>query len=122
VDDNRRMLLRCHDWTNTGGFKAIDYRNDGFVDHEGIKRFLRRNGHFATDTELVDILRRMDIDNDSKVYYDEFIEGMREIFSESGPLLLPWSSPEITRYRPLLPVSRSPPRSRSPPLRPLAHH
>jgi hypothetical protein len=43
-----------------------------------LKRFLRKNGHYATDDELVAILRRFDTNEDSKISYNEFIDGLRE--------------------------------------------
>jgi Ca2+-binding EF-hand superfamily protein len=35
------------------------------------------NGYYPTESEVVAIIRRLDIDADSKISYDEFIEAMK---------------------------------------------
>jgi len=38
---------------------------------------LRLNGFYATDSEIVAIIRRLDVDADQRITYDEFIEALR---------------------------------------------
>lgn len=35
------------------------------------------NGYYATEAEIVAIIRRLDVDADQKITYDEFIEAFR---------------------------------------------
>jgi len=51
------------------------------LNHSNIASFLKINGHYATESELTAIVRRLDIDADQKIRFDEFIEA----FSSSQP-------------------------------------
>ena len=73
----RDRLAVLSDFTPLSAFKAIDDYNDGHLDHFNLKRFLRKNGHLATDEELIAIIRRIDTNADSKLSYNEFAEFVR---------------------------------------------
>ena len=73
----RDRLAVLSDFTPLSAFKAIDDYNDGHLDHFNLKRFLRKNGHLATDEELIAIVRRIDTNADSKLSYNEFAEFVR---------------------------------------------
>lgn len=47
------------------------------IDTYNLKNFLRNNGHFASDRELLNIIRRIDTDGDAKLSYEEFAEFLR---------------------------------------------
>lgn len=49
-----------------------------------IQSFLRLNGFYATDSEIVAIIRRLDVDADQKITYDEFIEAFKPQSSSLG--------------------------------------
>jgi hypothetical protein len=38
---------------------------------------LKLNGHYATESEIVAIIRRLDIDADQKITYEEFAEALK---------------------------------------------
>ncbi len=38
---------------------------------------MRLQGHYATDSEVIAIIRRLDVDADQKITYDEFADGFR---------------------------------------------
>lgn len=70
------MTLR-YDWTSRAAFETIDTLRDYCLNHRNIQSFLRLQGHYATDSEVIAIIRRLDIDADQKVTYDEFADGFR---------------------------------------------
>jgi hypothetical protein len=47
------------------------------LNHRNIQQFLRLNGFYATDNEIVAIIRRLDVDADQKITYDEWIEAVK---------------------------------------------
>ena len=46
--------------------------------------FLRSQGHDATETELVAIVRRIDTDGDARLSYPEFAEFLKSCKASSG--------------------------------------
>ena len=66
-----------YDFSNYGAYKALDKYNEGVIDTYSLKRFLSENGHFASEKELLSIIRRIDTDGDAKLSYDEFTEFLR---------------------------------------------
>ena len=50
-----------------------------------MKIFLRKMGHHVVKKELVAILRRLDLDGDSKISYHEFVEGVKPVSPEILP-------------------------------------
>ena len=57
------LTLR-YDWTNRAAFETIDAARDLSLNARNITSFLRLNGHYATDSEIVAIIRRLDVDAD----------------------------------------------------------
>lgn len=53
----------------------------GFIEHRHVADFLKKNGHYATESELIAIIRRLDVDADQKIVFDEWTEAIRP----SGP-------------------------------------
>jgi Ca2+-binding EF-hand superfamily protein len=53
-----------YDWTNRAAFETVDTTRDYVLNHRNIQSFLRINGFYATDSEIVAIIRRLDIDAD----------------------------------------------------------
>lgn len=66
-----------YDWTNRAAFETIDSTRDLALNSRNIQSFLRQNRYYATESELVAIIRRLDVDADQKITYDEFIEAFR---------------------------------------------
>ena len=57
-------------------FSYADVNKDGYVSSEDIRNMLAEHGFFATERELVSIMKKFDRDGDSKISYGEFIEEM----------------------------------------------
>ena len=60
-------------------FKAIDYLNYKVIDELSLRRFLKRVGHNPVKKELVNIMRRFDLDGDAKISFQEFVEGVSPV-------------------------------------------
>lgn len=67
-------LLSRFDYSQYATFRTIDRFNDGFIDSHNLSTFFKNNGHYATQSELLAIIRRIDTDGDAKLSYTEFIE------------------------------------------------
>ena len=48
-------------------YAAIDDWGYGYIDQRNLKGFFRNNKHIASDEECAAIIRRMDLDADSKL-------------------------------------------------------
>jgi len=59
----KEMALR-YDFTSRYAFESIDSARLGFLDHRNVANFLKLNGHYSTEAELVAIIRRLDVDAD----------------------------------------------------------
>jgi len=57
-------------------FNSIDDWGYGFVDTRNLKSFFRNSKYTATEDECIAIIRRMDLDADSKLTREEFLEGI----------------------------------------------
>ena len=47
------------------------------MNHRNVATFLKINGYYATESEINAIIRRLDVDADSMITYDEFTECMK---------------------------------------------
>ena len=65
-------------------FKMVDTQRKRFLDHGSIKQFLKRMGHTVQPKEVYCILRRLDVDGDSCVSFDEFVEAISTVASSGG--------------------------------------
>jgi len=65
------------DFNQESVYQAIDDWGYGFVDSRNLKSFFRNNKYKATDDECICIIRRMDLDADSKLTKEEFLEGVK---------------------------------------------
>jgi predicted glutamine amidotransferase len=63
-----------YDYSTNAVFRTIDRLNDGFIDTYNLGQFLKNNGHYATEREILSIIRRIDTDGDAKLSYTEFSE------------------------------------------------
>src|SRR6185312_13714722 len=62
----------------------IDRDNNGILSTFELSVFLKNNGHYATDREVLAIIRRIDTDGDAKLSYGEFSDFLK---SSSSNLL-----------------------------------
>ena len=65
------------DFTPDAIYSAIDDWGYGFIDTWNMKSFFRNNRYKAADDECIAIIRRMDLDGDSKLTREEYIEGIK---------------------------------------------
>jgi len=47
------------------------------LNSRNIQSYLRLNGFYATESELVAVIRRLDVDADQIIKYEEFCEALR---------------------------------------------
>lgn len=64
VERLKHELQQRYDWTNRAAFETIDTTRDHALNSRNIQSFLRLNGFYATESELVAIIRRLDVDAD----------------------------------------------------------
>lgn len=57
-------LQRRVDWSNMRAFQTIDNRSEGFLDFGNLMNFCRRNNFYASESEVIAIVRRFDEDAD----------------------------------------------------------
>jgi len=73
----KRELELQYDYSPFAAFRSVDRYNSGRMDSVNTGSFLRQNGHYASEMELIAIVRRMDTDGDASVNYSEFSEFVR---------------------------------------------
>lgn len=72
----KRELSYSYDYSAYKAFKAIDRHNDGFVDAFNLGNWLRFNGTYASEREVLAIIRRIDTDGDAKLSFAEFSDAL----------------------------------------------
>lgn len=70
-------LKGMYDWTDRKAFSTIDSRGTGFLTFDSVLNFCRMNGFRASESEIIAIIRRLDIDADQHVNFEEFCSTMR---------------------------------------------
>lgn len=85
LEQLKKELESCSDFSSRRAFKAMDELNYNFINEANLKIFLRKMGHHVVKKELVAILRRLDLDGDSKISYHEFIEAIKPVSPEILP-------------------------------------
>ena len=73
------MLTLNNDFSPEDAFKAIDDINFGKIDFNNLKRFLKKNKFIPNNKDLAAIIRRMDMDADSKLTIKEFVAGIKPV-------------------------------------------
>lgn len=63
--------------------------------------FLRQNGHFASEMELLAIVRRIDTDGNATIDFTEFAEFVRPLVTIVAPLLGPVLAPRLVVAEPI---------------------
>ena len=99
-----------YDYSSYAAFRSVDRFNSGRLDTINIGAFLRQNGHYASELELLAIVRRMDTDGDASVNLSEFCEFVRPII----PAPRPFPSPPPPRQMSPMRSGTSPMRTSSP--------
>ncbi|CDW85220.1 ef hand family protein [Stylonychia lemnae] len=92
IEQQKKDLENCPDFNARRAFKALDELKYNFINEANLKIFLRNMGHQVIKKELVAILRRLDLDGDSKISFQEFAEGIKPV----SPSILPQDIREQT--------------------------
>ena len=66
-----------YDFSAYASYRSVDKYNDGRINTLNLGSFLRSCGHYATERELLTIIRRIDTDGDASLSYAEFSEFLR---------------------------------------------
>ena len=77
LDMLKKDLQQRFDYSAYAAYRSLDKYNDGKIDSFALSSFLKNNGHFASEKELLSIIRRIDTDGDAKLSYEEFSEFLR---------------------------------------------
>ena len=56
----KHSLTRRPDWSNMRSFQTIDNRAEGYLDFSNIMNFCRRNNFYASESDVIAIVRRID--------------------------------------------------------------
>jgi hypothetical protein len=83
LESLKKDLSYRFDYSAYSAFRSIDSYNDGSIDAYNLGSFLKQNGHYASEKELLCIIRRIDTDGDAKLSYEEFSEFLRIAFPSS---------------------------------------
>lgn len=74
----KHNLKRKHDWSALKAFETIDNRGEGALNYNNIMNFCRMNSWRASESEVIAIIRRLDVDADQQITAQEFFETMDE--------------------------------------------
>lgn len=83
----KRDLEVRYDFSAYASYRSVDKYNDGRIDSFNLGSFLRSCGHYATERELLTIVRRIDTDGDARLSYAEFSEFLRSTNPPSRQVL-----------------------------------
>ena len=93
IDLQRRLdILKSelevrYDFTSYAAYRSVDKYNDGHINTFNLGSFLRSCGHYATERELLTIVRRVDTDGDARLSYSEFSEFLRSFHPPARQVL-----------------------------------
>lgn len=79
LESLKRDLEIGLDYNAMSAFRSVDRYNSGAINNANLSAFLRTQGHFASEIELVAIIRRIDQDGDANVGYSEWADFLRPI-------------------------------------------
>ena len=72
----KQDLATTYDYNLDSLYFNIDDCNFKFIDTSNLKRFLVKCCIYASDTLLIAIIRRMDLDADARLCMKEFMDGI----------------------------------------------
>uniref|UniRef100_A0A7S3MKG2 EF-hand domain-containing protein n=1 Tax=Favella ehrenbergii TaxID=182087 RepID=A0A7S3MKG2_9SPIT len=108
LDILKREVEIRYDFSSLAAYRSIDRYNDGRINTFNLGTFLRSVGHYASETELLAIVRRIDTDGDAQLSYSEFAEFIRSTCPPSrGMMESSERAASAERYRRRLLESRN---------------
>jgi Ca2+-binding EF-hand superfamily protein len=81
----KRSLASRPDFSAIDCFRVVDVDRLSFLNVYEVRDFLRRNGYSITMQDLDSIIRRIDIDADGKLSYEEFSDWITPLKSPASP-------------------------------------
>ena len=103
----RKDLELGLDYTVMAAFRSVDKFNSGVITTVNLGAFMREHGHFASETELLAIVRRLDTDGDASITFGEWSEFLRTpVASQVLPVPVPDPVPAPPRPLPSYYYSR----------------
>lgn len=67
LESLKHQLQSKFDWNLDSAFQCVDTTREGFLSYRNIQTFLRLNGQFGADEQIIAMVRRMDADADQVV-------------------------------------------------------
>lgn len=58
-------------------FKEVDDQGTNYIDASNLKRFLMKFGYLPNDNLLLSVIRRIDLDGDARLNFNEFMDIVR---------------------------------------------
>lgn len=86
-------MINEYDFSYFDAFASIDIYETGFIDYNLLKNFLKTSGKFPQEEQVIEILRRIDKDDDGRIKYEEFVEAIQPVTSGL------WSKSESKKAR-----------------------
>ena len=77
--EDLRVRISKRNFKLEDAFKAIDIKEQGFIDLEELEQVLTYHGVFPTEKDLKNIVNKIDTDNDGKLSVQEFIKGFSPV-------------------------------------------
>jgi len=78
LESLKHNLKRRVDWSHMRAFQTIDNRGEGFLNYNNLMNFCRMNSWRASESQIIAIVRRLDVDADQRITFNEFTEMMDE--------------------------------------------
>jgi hypothetical protein len=97
----KHELTTRYDWSNLAAYDKIDSLREGRLNHKNLASFLRLNGYYATEREIIAMIRRMDIDADQQIDFNEWCDAVKPQTDDYS------SAHDINAYRPTYKPSES---------------
>lgn len=95
LESLKRELEVQYDYSPYAAFRSVDRFNSGRIDQVNVGSFLRQNGHFASEMELLAIVRRIDTDGDAILLYSEWADFLRPSLPAPRPYTPPRPSSAV---------------------------
>lgn len=74
LENMKAQITTRFDWNPSDVFNAVDITHDGFLNHRNIQLYLKSQSLYASDEEIIAMVRRLDADADQKINFNEFCE------------------------------------------------
>lgn len=76
VEQAKRELTARYDWSCMQAFETVDRHREKYLTYQNVHDFCRQNDFRASELDIVAVIRRMDMDADQRVSFDEFSKMM----------------------------------------------